>query len=84
MPIPNNTEMIVKYKFLTWRFSPRVIDEFKELEIPIPEGLTSFIQKVLSMDFLEEGITEYPMIDLDLILEKRGEDVSVRLLEESQ
>ena len=80
----NNKDTVVEYKFLTWRFSPSVIDEFKELEIPVPEGLTSFIIQVLSLDILEEGTIEYPMIDVVLVLEKSGEDVSVRLQEETR
>ena len=66
---------------MTWRFSPEVVNAFHDIGIPVPAGLSSFIQKVLSMSVIKEGEVELTSMGLGLRILKRRYEILVDLLE---
>jgi hypothetical protein len=76
-----NQDTTVNLSNMTWEFSPEVTTAFKEMGIPIPGGLTSFILKILSAKKLQQGQVELTMLGLGFRIERIGDDFTVNLIE---
>ncbi|MDX1436955.1 MAG: hypothetical protein R3335_09095 [Anaerolineales bacterium] len=77
-------DITVRISEMTWYFSTPVIDAFKDMGISIPEGLTSFLLKVLANNLIREGSIDLLMIGLGLRIVKKESMYTVDLIEESE